>query len=161
MTYLWSLALTHTTTFCCSAVDCDGTWFNLDDLLPGKLVAASQSPSPIQTQKWVHNIYRPTQERPLLMCRLVDWLKKDYLADPYRSTRPVDLILTDAQRTSIVRTDPDKLKCAQDITTLLGESDEWGAEWAEKIFGVLTRFDHEYACIAGQSNTQRKQKRKE
>jgi hypothetical protein len=44
---------------------------------------------------------------------------------------------------------------AQDVTALLDESAEWEAEWAEKVFGVITQFGDEYAsaCISEKSTS--------
>ncbi|KAH8976407.1 P-loop containing nucleoside triphosphate hydrolase protein, partial [Lactarius hatsudake] len=125
-------ALGHTTAHCCNATGCHGGRFTLQDLLPGK-IAVAPPPSPdVQRPKRPHNIYRPTQERPLLEYRLIEWLTREHLEDPFRSS-------------------------AQDITALLQESSEWSTEWSSKIFEVISKFTVEYA---GQSTTQRKRKRK-
>lgn len=157
MVYFWS-ALAHTTTFCCTATGCDGTKFSIQDLLPGKLAVATLPPSTAPKPKQTNNTYRPTQERPYLEYRIIEWLRSEYLADPFRSTRPPDLILTDTQRATLVRADPRKIKTAQDITALLGESADWEAEWSAKIFKVITLFNDECASIFKQPTTQRKRK---
>ena len=79
--------------------------------------------------------------------------------DPLRCVRPPDLILADTQRATLVRADPKKINNAQDITELLGESADWGAEWSAKIFGVIIQFNNEYACISKQAAVERKRKR--
>ncbi|KAI9463684.1 P-loop containing nucleoside triphosphate hydrolase protein [Lactarius psammicola] len=152
-------ALAHTTTVCCTATGCDGPRFSIQDLLPGKLAVAPSPSSTIQKPRRTHNTYRPTQERPFLEFRLTEWLKLEYLADPFRSIRPPEHILSETQRVTLVRADPRKIKSAQDITVLVEESAEWEAEWSAKIFEVITLFDKEYACISGQLTTNRKRKR--
>ena len=73
--------------------------------------------------------------------------------------RPPDLILADTQRATLVRADPKKIKNSQDITALLGESADWGAEWSVKIFKVIVQFHNKYACISKQAAAERKRKR--
>lgn len=139
---------------------CDGQYFGLEDLLPGKLAVAPPPPSTTEQTKRMQNTYRPTQERQFLEFRLNEWVKGVYLADPYRCVRPVDLILSRAQKAILIRADPRKINCAQDITTLLDETTEWDAEWSAKVYGVITKFESEYACISEQTVTQKKRKRK-
>ena len=128
----------------------------MQDLLPGKLAAAILPPSTAQKPK--RNIYRPTHERPFLEFQLIEWLRLEHLADPFRSVRPPDFILSETQRATLVRADPKKIKTAKDITALLEESDDWDAEWSAKIFRVITQFETEYASISEKSSTQRKRK---
>ncbi|KAF8264318.1 P-loop containing nucleoside triphosphate hydrolase protein [Lactarius quietus] len=64
------------------------------------------------------------------------------------------------QRVTLVRTDPEKIKSAQDVTTLLDETADWGAKWSAKVFEVITKFDTNYACISEESSTCRKPKQK-
>jgi hypothetical protein len=77
--------------------------------------------------------------------RLIEWLRLEHFADPFRAVRPPDLILSDIQRATLVRADPRKIKTPQDITALLEESAKWEVEWSAKVFGFITRFENEYA----------------
>jgi len=86
--------------------------------------------------------------------RLIEWLMLEHSADPFRSIRPPDLILSLTQRTTLIRADPSKT--AQDITALLDESVDWDAEWSAKTFEVISQFNKDYARITEQSITQRK-----
>src|SRR5580698_3927262 len=124
--YFLRPALEHTTTYCCTATDCDGGRFSVQDLIPGKL--PDSDPSPPMVKKPIRTVYRPTNKRPYLECRLIEWLQQEHLADPSRTVRPPDLILSDTQRASLVRADLKTLKTADDITVLLQESNDWGAE---------------------------------
>ncbi|KAH9052274.1 P-loop containing nucleoside triphosphate hydrolase protein [Lactarius vividus] len=156
-----SSALAHTTMYCCNAMDCDGSRFGLQEFLPGKLAITPPSLSTEQKPKrGPHNIYRPKKERWPLECCLIEWLKREHSADPARSVRPPDFILSSSQRETLVRANPKTVKTAQDITALLGESAEWSAEWSAKVFEVIAHFENEKACITEQSTTQRKRKRK-
>ncbi|KAF8258171.1 P-loop containing nucleoside triphosphate hydrolase protein, partial [Lactarius quietus] len=130
------LALSHTTPFCCTTEGCDSGRFKLQDLLPGMLAVAPLPASTMEKTKRVHNTYRPTQERPFLECCLDEW------------------------RVTLVHTDPEKFKSAQDITTLLDETADWDAKWSAKVFEVITKFDTNYACISEESLTRRKCKQK-
>jgi hypothetical protein len=150
-------ALAHTTAYCCTAMDCDGGRFSLQDLIPGKL--PDSSPPPLAVQKPKRMVYHPTNQRPYLEFRLIEWLQREHLADPCRAVRPPELILSENQRASLVCADPKTLKSAKDITALLQESDEWDDEWSEKLFEVVTKFEVDYACIKGQKATQKKGKR--
>jgi hypothetical protein len=69
---------------------------------------------------------------------------------------PLDFILSAAQRAILICADPKKLKSAQDVTTVLEESAEWGAEWSMKIFEVIRQFETDYACILEKSKARRK-----
>lgn len=149
----------HTTRYCCSATDCDGSRFSLEDLLPGTFLPPPPPLDAVQKPKRINNAYRPTQQRPFLEFRLNEWLAATYIADPFRCSRPPDLILSDTQRATLIRTDPTKLESPGDITALLEESVEWGTEWAVRLFEVITQFDQEYALSVEKSTTHRKRKR--
>ena len=146
----------HTTMYCCTAVACDGSQFTLQDLVPGKL--AIVDPHPPTVQKAKRNVYRPTQERPFLEFRLIEWLQREHSADPWRTVRPPDLILSETQRMSLVRVDPKTLKTAKDITTLFGESDDWDTEWSAKLFEVIQKFEVDYAHVTRQSTAHQRKK---
>jgi hypothetical protein len=79
-----------------------------------------------------------------------------YTADPFCCSRPPNLILSDTQHVTLTHTNLSKLESPEDITALLEESDEWGTEWAAKVFEVITQFNQEYASIMEKSNTQQK-----
>jgi hypothetical protein len=146
----------HTTTYCCTAVGCDGHRFTLQDLIPGKLADADPPPN---VQKAKRNVYCPTKERPFLDYRLIEWLCRVHLADPCHAIRPPELILSETQRASLVQADPKTLKTAKDITVLLQESDDWDDEWSAKLFDVITKFEADYGLVKGQAVTQQKGKR--
>jgi hypothetical protein len=139
---------------------CDGSHFSLKDLLPGNFLAPPLPPDDVQKPKQTNNIYCPTQECLFLEFHLNEWLMAVYTTDPFCCSCPPDLILSDMQHTTLTRTNPSKLESLEDITVLLEESDEWGTEWAVKVFEVITQFNQEYASIMEKSTTQQKQKQK-
>ncbi|KAH9029568.1 P-loop containing nucleoside triphosphate hydrolase protein [Lactarius hengduanensis] len=102
--------------------------------VPGKIVVAVKSASVISSRppslapkaKRAQNLYRPVQERSFLECRLIKWLESVHSEDPLYSVRPSYLILSVSQRAILVRTHPNKIKSAQDITALLDQTSEWG-----------------------------------
>ncbi|KAN0128795.1 hypothetical protein V8E53_013382 [Lactarius tabidus] len=137
-------ALMHTTTFCCTAVGCDGGCFNLQDLIPGKLVNTNLSPSSVEKPK--HNVYCSTHKHLFL---------KFYLSC---TVCPPELILSEMQHASLVCVDPRSLKTAEDITALLQESDKWNKEWSMKVFEVIKKFEKDYTQFMGQSVVQKRAK---
>ena len=135
-------------------MDCDGGRFSLQDLIPGKL--ASAEPPPLTVQKPEQIINRPTHQHPYLEFRLIEWLRREHLADPYRAVRPSYFILSEMQRATLVQADPKTIKTARDITTLLQESDDWDEEWSAKVFEVITKFEADYGRVMGQTGAQKK-----
>lgn len=142
--------------YCCTAVSCDGSRFNLQDLVPGKL--ANSDPPPSAVQKAKRNVYCTTQECPFLDLHLIEWLQHEHLADPWRTVCPPDLILSETQHASLVHADSKTLKTTRDITMLYQELDEWDAEWSAKLFEVIRIFKVDYARVMGHSATQQKKR---
>ena len=45
------------------------------------------------------------------------------------------------QRSVLVRTQAKDIKSASDIKIILNQSDEWAADWAQKIFVLIQEYD--------------------
>jgi hypothetical protein len=85
-------------------------------------------------------------------------VKQAYWTDPFCCVHPLDIILSHSQRATLVCADPSKIKCAQDVTALLDETAEWDAEWAAKVFDIITKFKSKYAGSSEQTQKKHKQK---
>ena len=134
-------ALSYTTKFCC---DRHSDGFNLQDFLPGKIY----EPSPLVTKKrGKYPKYRATKDRPALDHQLMQWLEKEHEGDEYD-------ILSHLQRVKLVRTQAKDLHNPGDITLLLGESREWEAEWAFKLFALLQQYEAELKLNKSNTNSQ-------
>ena len=129
------LALLFTTEFCCERHS-DG--FSLQKMLPGKIYESSPAPN---KKRGKYPKYRPTKERPALDRLIIQWLQNEHEADDLRSVRPMYDILSDMQRKILVRTLAKNIRTASDITLHLGESSEWEAEWAPKLFSLILRYE--------------------
>ncbi|KAH8981064.1 P-loop containing nucleoside triphosphate hydrolase protein [Lactarius akahatsu] len=144
-------------TYC---LNCGGSQVSLCDFLPGPFPYVPWSPSLAPKAKRAQNLYRPVQERSFLECRLVKWLESVHSEDPLCSVRPPHLVLSVSQRAILVRTHPNKIKSAQDITALLNQTSEWASEWSQGLFEVITKFAIDYErCTTEKTGVQRKRKR--
>lgn len=128
----------------------------MQDLIPGKL--ASVDTPPLTVQKPKRNVYRPTNQCPYLEYCLIEWLQREHLADPDCAVRPPDLILSEMQCASLIRTDPKAIKMLKDITALLQESDNWDEEWSMKIFEVIKEFKVNYTRVKATGQTAKQKK---
>lgn len=81
------------------------------------------------------------KERAELDARLIQWLTQVQELDDGLLFRSQYDILSVSQRTTLVRTPIEDLKTPENITTLLGESDEWGSEFASKLFQLIHMYD--------------------
>lgn len=135
-------ALIHSTKFCCSFCHPENP-LDLRDFLPGFIFSLPPIDTSNKRKRAPAKTYRPTKERGSLDFRLIQWLEAEHASDPLRSVRPMYFILSDSQRANLVRAPSKEIKSASDIKTFLGESDEWAAEWAEKLFSVVQKYDQD------------------
>ena len=109
-------------------------------MLPGKIYESSPAPN---KKRGKYPKYRPTKERPALDRLIIQWLQNEHEADDLQSVHPMYDILSDMQRKLLVRTLAKNIRTANDISLLLGESCEWEAEWASKLFSLILRYEAE------------------
>ena len=81
--------------------------------------------------------------RALLDQRLVEWLEQVHENDPLKSVRPPHIILSPLHRQLLVRKQPKHIQNADDITTILEQTNEWAEEWQEKVYQVIQQFDRD------------------
>ena len=85
--------------------------------------------------------YRPVKEREELDTRLIQWLTQEHERDTNLLFRSQYDILSLSHRTTLVRTRMEEMSSPEAITALLGETDEWGTEFASKIFEVIQTYE--------------------
>jgi hypothetical protein len=133
-------ALVYNTPFCCDRHDDD--IFDLEDFLPGPLYTGNLFSSSVKRKKPApRKTYCPTVERPDLDKRLIKWLNEANENDHLRGFRATYDILSDHNRFLLGHASPKELKSPADITKLLGETAEWGSEWAALIFAEIRSYD--------------------
>ena len=159
-----NLALLYTTKFCCDSVEDhpDACSFKLQDFLPGRL-PGSEPPTNLNifdtemAAEKSNPKYRPPKERPALDFWLIEWLKVEHELDPLRSVRPPHLILSQTQHFNLTWVNANQIKLPSDITALLNESSEWGAdEWALKLSNVLLQYKADLLTLNSQKGNKRK-----
>ena len=79
----------------------------------------------------------------LLDQRLVEWLEQVHENDPLKSVRPPHIILSPLHQQLLVRKHPKHIQNADDITTILEQTNEWAEEWQEKVYQVIQQFDRD------------------
>lgn len=100
--------------------------------------------------------YRPVKEREELDTRLIQWLTQEHERDTNLLFRSQYDILSLTHRTTLVRTRMEEMSSPEAITALLGETDEWGTEFASKIFEVIQTYETSLPKKSGKRVSTRK-----
>jgi hypothetical protein len=82
---------------------------------------------------------RPKADRIILDNKIIEWLKAETTQDPIG--RPYYHILSDNQKKTLVRIASKDLQSSSTITEALEETEEWGTEWAGKLFRLILEHD--------------------
>jgi hypothetical protein len=90
---------------------------------------------------------RPKADRIVLDNKIIEWSKDETTHDPI--SRPYYHILSDNQKKRLVRIASKDLQSSSTITEALEETDEWGTQWAGKLFRLI--FEHDMATKAAAS----------
>jgi hypothetical protein len=90
---------------------------------------------------------RPKADRIILDSKIIEWLKGETTQDPI--SRPYYHILSDDQKKKLVRIASKDLQSSSTITEALEETEEWGTQWAHKLFRLI--FEHDMATKAAAS----------
>jgi hypothetical protein len=80
-------------------------------------------------------------DRTDLQERLQDWLTAAHASDPLRGVRPASFILDAKAIKSLSIVHPDRMCSASQVVSTLKETPEWGEEWGQKIFEVISVYD--------------------
>lgn len=146
----------YTTSICCLKTGGEGSphpfpvGFSLASLLPGPLFdPQATTDEDIVLKATVRNKYRPTMERPQFEFYLNEWLTDVTNNDPLSFCRPPHLILSNAQRTTLIKTKAADITSPESITSILQESKDWDDEWAGKIYDVFMKFQLEFTRYQG------------
>jgi hypothetical protein len=138
-------AVKYTSAFCCDRHD-DG--FNLQLFLPGALYKTTGEKRKADSQADGTSAKpRPKADRIILDNKIINWLKGEIAQDPLN--RPYYHILSDDQRKTLVRISSKDLQSSSTITEALEETEEWGTQWAGKLFCLI--FEHDMATKAAVS----------
>lgn len=82
---------------------------------------------------------RPKADRIILDNKIIEWLKAETTQDPI--SRPYYHILSDDQKKTLVRIAAKDLQSSSTIREALGETEEWGTQWAGKLFRLISEHD--------------------
>jgi hypothetical protein len=85
--------------------------------------------------------YRPVKEREDLDTQFIRWLNEEHERDNDLLFRSQYDILSLSHRTTLVRTRVEEMPSPEAITALLGETEEWGSEFASKIFKLIQMYE--------------------
>ena len=92
---------------------------------------------------------RPKADRIILDNKIIEWLKGETSQDSI--SRPYYHILSDNQKKTLVRIASKDLQSSSTITKALEETEEWGTQWAGKLFRLI--FEHDMATKEAASKT--------
>ncbi|KIK79986.1 hypothetical protein PAXRUDRAFT_36316 [Paxillus rubicundulus Ve08.2h10] len=85
--------------------------------------------------------YCAKEDRSPLFDTLISWRNKAHTQHPHHSVQPAMWLLDDNRLNLLSKTHPSNIHSAQDIIDLLQETVEWGTNYAQQLFNVITRFN--------------------
>jgi len=137
----------YTSEFCCDRHD-DG--FDLQLFLPGALYKITGEKQKADSQaNGTSAKLRPKADQIILDNKIIEWLKgkttQDAISCPYYH------ILSDDQKKTLVWIASKDLQSLSTITEALEETEEWGTQWAGKLFHLI--FEHNMATKEAASKT--------
>ncbi|KAF8871179.1 P-loop containing nucleoside triphosphate hydrolase protein [Infundibulicybe gibba] len=150
-------ALDFHTEFCCDRHP--DSPFDLQQMLPGSIFPGDPPPRPGK-RKQPNTKYRPTHERSTLDLRIILWLESRVNANPNCPRTTYD-ILTHQQRLTLVRTPATLIPSANSIVQLLGESDEWEANYATSLYKVFEDYASDLTKAAAEAKKEEADKKAE
>jgi len=99
-------------------------------------------------------------ERKSLISQLVAWQHEAHVNDPLAAVRRASFIIDDTGITNLAKLDSEKITDYRQITSLLGQTEEWEGEWSGKIFNVIQKFNKDLATLRCTLVTQKKTQQK-
>ena len=122
----------------------------MPDFLPGTLYKTTREKRKADSQaNGTSAKLRPKADRIILDNKIIEWLKaeiaQDYLGRPYY------YILSDNQKRTLVRIASKDLHSSTTITEALEETEEWGRQWAGKLFDLMVEHDMATKALAAAS----------
>ncbi|KAF8266826.1 P-loop containing nucleoside triphosphate hydrolase protein [Lactarius quietus] len=86
---------------------------------------------------------RATDERKMLISRLLAWRAATHLNDPLASVRPPTFIIDNRDIKIVARLHPSSITSSEQLVTVLGQTREWQNNWAHQILKVINKYDGE------------------
>ncbi|KAF8256917.1 P-loop containing nucleoside triphosphate hydrolase protein [Lactarius quietus] len=86
---------------------------------------------------------RATDERKMLISRLLAWRAATHLNDPLASVRPPTFIIDNRDIKIVARLHPSSITSSEQLVTVLGQTREWQNNWAHQILKVINKYDRE------------------
>ncbi|KAH9014989.1 II DNA helicase [Lactarius pseudohatsudake] len=86
---------------------------------------------------------RATNEQAPLTDRLIAWRLRVYDSDPLASVRPPTFILNDSSIKKLSRLHPAEVTGPEKIVSVLGETQEWQANWSGQVYATIRAYDQE------------------
>ncbi|KAJ7280832.1 P-loop containing nucleoside triphosphate hydrolase protein [Mycena rebaudengoi] len=132
-------AVTFTTAWCCDNCPEDG--FDLALYLGAPVLTSDWEPELPPVAKTPRRRYRKVACRPALVDSLTDWRSRFHSFDPICRDFPIEYILEDTSIALLARESPGSLQVPSDVTSFLGETQEWHNSYALEILTVLLQYD--------------------
>ncbi|KAH9011588.1 hypothetical protein EDB84DRAFT_1445095 [Lactarius hengduanensis] len=86
---------------------------------------------------------RATNERAPLTDRLIAWRLRVHDSDPLASVRPPTFILNDSSIKKLSRLHPAEVTGPEKMVSVLGETQEWQANWSGQVYEIIRAYDQE------------------
>ena len=127
----------YTSEFCCDQHD-DG--FNLQFFLPGTLyrITGEKRKADSQADGTSAKLW-PKADQIILDNKIIECLKGETTQDPISC--PYHHILSDDQKKTLIQIASKDLQSSSTITEALKETEEWGTQWAGKLFHLILEHD--------------------
>ena len=131
------IALHYTGRWCCDSFVHGANTFSLERLFLGVVYTEQPLRAPAKRKR---TSYRPTNERPELEARLIEWRTDMHRNFTLRAFRPPTFILDSTAIKKLTMARASSITSAASITELLKQSPEWEHMWAEKLFKLISNY---------------------
>ncbi|KAF8240086.1 hypothetical protein L208DRAFT_1234513, partial [Tricholoma matsutake] len=90
---------------------------------------------------------------------LISWVKSAHENDLLHGVRAMYNILSHQQHVKLVWASMKSIQSSEDIVTLLGETNEWGKEWAGPLADLVMKYNEELKVSSAKSNHPQKKRK--
>ncbi|KAJ7478794.1 hypothetical protein B0H11DRAFT_1916486 [Mycena galericulata] len=133
-------ALEFTCLWCCDGHQ--GNGFSLSKLLLGPIYEGTEIRAPTKRKR---TQYRPVKQRPELVELLTNWVTEVHQTDELRFLRPPSFILDGPALKTLSMVPSSLIVSSGSVTSLLDQSMEWDAMYAQPVFKIIQTYDHQLA----------------